>query len=257
MPLDDTADRLDEIAAEIRTKWSRVGRDIVATQRLLNEARDLCRARRRSFDKWCRSGEFGIHKTQIHNLLNGRSSSHKGSNVHPVDVLLRKIVDDDSGNIYDKTRLLTPFDRLEQIKRDFDPDFDANPHPLPFVGYDSLAEEWGWRTYCNPMFRDSNKFVKKAILEHRKGKLVLIVLPLNTMGGVARLLDAGAVVYDLDIPAWRDIHDGSTNPLPKTQQMPCVWLVLIPKGYPNRAHGDPMDGWRGRHHCGVCPHRNG
>lgn len=89
-PLSDN--RLADIVAEIRTKWARVSRDVTAMQRLLNEARELCRTQRVSFDKWCRSGDLGIHKTQIYNLLNGRSSNH----VHPVNVLLGNPVETDA-----------------------------------------------------------------------------------------------------------------------------------------------------------------
>jgi hypothetical protein len=95
----------------MRTNWVRVrvGRDIEATRRLLNEARDLCRQRRMNFDRWCLSGKIGIHRSQIYNLLNGRSSSHiasdsfagspegsdraAGSHLHPVGVLHGKTVD--------------------------------------------------------------------------------------------------------------------------------------------------------------------
>jgi hypothetical protein len=70
--------RIDSGRRDIVVKIARVQRDIETTQRLLNEARDLCRDSRppRSFDKWCKSGKFGIQKTQIYNYLNGRTSVH-------------------------------------------------------------------------------------------------------------------------------------------------------------------------------------
>jgi hypothetical protein len=76
MPLDGSPTRLDEIAVLIRTTWARVTRDVAVTQQLLNEARELCRQRRESFDVWCKSGEFGISKTQIYRLLDGKTSGN-------------------------------------------------------------------------------------------------------------------------------------------------------------------------------------
>jgi len=83
------ANRLDQIAVEIRTTWGRVQRDTALTKRLLEEARTLCRARGESFDRWCLSGKIGIGKTQIYNLLGGHSSSHHMDvrSVHPVNAV--------------------------------------------------------------------------------------------------------------------------------------------------------------------------
>jgi hypothetical protein len=86
LPFPPSASRLDEIAAELRTALTRVKRDVAISQRLLIEARELCRERRQSFDTWCTSKAFGIGKTQIYNIIDGRSSSH----VHPVNVSQQK-----------------------------------------------------------------------------------------------------------------------------------------------------------------------
>lgn len=67
-------DRLNDIAAEIRTTWERVARDIEATRVLLNEARDLCRQRGESFDKWVKARHLGFGKTQAYRILDGKSS---------------------------------------------------------------------------------------------------------------------------------------------------------------------------------------
>jgi len=84
MPLDAPLglDRLTEIATTIRATWVRVRRDVAATQKLLLEAQDLCRARRVSFDKWCERGELGFGKRQAYNLLKGKTNGH----MNPVHV---------------------------------------------------------------------------------------------------------------------------------------------------------------------------
>jgi hypothetical protein len=81
-PTSPIPDRLDAIAGEIRTTWARIGRDTAMMQRLLAEARNLCRERKVNFDKWCLRKELGIGRSQIYNLLAGRTSSH----LHPVEV---------------------------------------------------------------------------------------------------------------------------------------------------------------------------
>lgn len=69
--------RLDDIAAEIRTTWVRVERDIEATRALLSEARDLCHTRGESFDTWLETRKLGFGKRQGYNILAGHSSSPK------------------------------------------------------------------------------------------------------------------------------------------------------------------------------------
>jgi phage N-6-adenine-methyltransferase len=169
-------------------------------------------------------------------ILAGFTSSHR-SVVHPVHNESEFLPDPRDRlrwgahpeNSKEAEYLLTPLDRLAELKRVFQIDFDACPFPRK-EGYDSLTEEWGKRTFVNAMFRDMGPFVTKAIVEYRAGKFVLIVLPLYQMGFIARLLCAGAVVYDLDIPAWRSIRDGvSTNPAPAKSRQPCVWLLLDPE----------------------------
>jgi hypothetical protein len=206
------ANRLDEIAVEIRTTWLRIERDIPTTQRLLNEARDLCRARRVNFDRWCKSGKFGIHKTQIYNLLKGQSSSH----VHPMDVLHGKT---------DKHFWLTPPAKKAEVYRVFNINYDACPYPRP-PGFDSLTEEWGTNTYVNSLFDNLGPFVKKAIEEFKKGKLIVLVMPTNSMRLIQQLQKAGATQWgEMESVDWEATEDGLISPDP----LLCVWLVLRPR----------------------------
>lgn len=75
VPLPVPNDRLDEIAVEIRETGARIIRDIAAMQRLCIEAQTICRDRKISFDKWCKSRQLGVGRTQIHNWINGFSNS--------------------------------------------------------------------------------------------------------------------------------------------------------------------------------------
>ena len=124
---------------------------------------------------------------------------------------------------------LTPPEKLAEIYRVFNIDFDCCPYPRP-EGFDALAiPSWGQRNYVNPPFDNIHPFVKKAIEEYWKGKMSVIVLPICAMGDIARLLVAGATQWGgLEIPDWRAIEDGTINPAPPQSRQPCVWLVLRP-----------------------------
>jgi hypothetical protein len=83
---------------------------------------------------------------------------------------------------------LTPPDLLERLAAEFGPfDFDPCPYPLP-EGFDGLTCEWGQRNYVNPPFgsimhqgkkKGPTAWVRKALDEWRKGKLVVLVYPID------------------------------------------------------------------------------
>ena len=94
VPFSPKSPRLDQIASAIRTTWARVLRDVEATKRLLEEARDECFRLGRSFRDWCHTAraKIGIGRSQVYNILDGRTSSHltasaspSSQGVHPVD----------------------------------------------------------------------------------------------------------------------------------------------------------------------------
>jgi hypothetical protein len=94
---------------------------------------------------------------------------------------------------------------MEQLDNEFHFDFDACPYPKP-EGYDSLTEEWGQSTYVNPPFNGPTKWVRKAIEEHRKGKRVVFVFPIDKW--VHMLLEEGATVRNLKDVRWCATEDG-------------------------------------------------
>jgi hypothetical protein len=122
---DPQSSPLDKINSHIRATFARVKRDIESMQEWIEKAREECRRTRRSFDNWARSGECGIKKTQIYNILKGVFS------VHPVNVPPKKEVE----------FILTPLDRWDQIHRIFNFNHDAYPFPRK-KGFNSLTEEY-------------------------------------------------------------------------------------------------------------------
>jgi hypothetical protein len=82
---------------------------------------------------------------------------------------------------------LTPPDLYATLDAEFHFDFDPCPYPLP-EGFDGLTCEWGASNYVNPPFgsiiHDGKKkgmtaWVRKALVEHAKGKRVVMVYPID------------------------------------------------------------------------------
>lgn len=93
-----------------------------------------------------------------------------------------------SGNRVDgKHYWLTPPELYARLDAEFHFDFDPCPYPKP-EGFDGLTCEWGQRNYVNPPFgsiihqgkkKGPTAWVRKAIIEQRKGKLVVLVYPVD------------------------------------------------------------------------------
>lgn len=114
---------------------------------------------------------------------------------------------------------LTPPALLAELSAEFGPfDFDPCPYPLP-EGFDGLTCEWGRRNYVNPPFgsimhqgrkKGPTAWVRKAIEEHRKGKTVVLVYPVDKW--ILMLLkEVGANVRNLGDVRWLATEDGSVG----------------------------------------------
>jgi hypothetical protein len=110
---------------------------------------------------------------------------------------------------------LTPLDLKLKLDAEFQFDFDPCPYPLP-EGFDGLTCEWGKSNYVNPPFgsiihqgrkKGPTAWARKAILEHSKGKRVVLVYPIDKW--VLMLMAAGAEVRNLGDVRWCAIEDGS------------------------------------------------
>src|SRR3990167_4348908 len=85
--------------------------------------------------------------------------------------------------------ILTPPAELAALREEFGELYDPCPWPRP-LGYDGLTADWGPVSYVNPLFWGGGitAWVRKAISERDKGKLVIMALPVD--GWVRLLIDA-------------------------------------------------------------------
>ena len=53
--------------------------------------------------------------------------------------------------------------------------------PCPYESnFDGLSIEWGEKNFVNPPYSKASDFIDKAIVEHKKGKLVVLLIPART-----------------------------------------------------------------------------
>lgn len=113
---------------------------------------------------------------------------------------------------------LTPPDLMESFQTEFQFDYDACPFPKP-ESFDGLTDEWGKSSYCNPPFgsimhqgkkKGPTAWARKAIVENKKGKRVVLVFPIAKW--ILMLLAAGAKVRNLGDVKWCAIEDGKPGP---------------------------------------------
>ena len=100
---------------------------------------------------------------------------------------------------------LTPPELYEKLDAEFHFDFDPAPYPRP-DSFDGLECEWGQSSYLNPPFKGPTAWVRKAIEQHKQGKTVVFVFPLDKW--VHYLLAAGAEIRTLGDVRWHSIEDG-------------------------------------------------
>lgn len=76
----------------------------------------------------------------------------------------------------------TPSYVYDQLNNEFSFDYDPCPLKNDITKFDGLKSEWGNSTFCNPPYSKDLKplFIKKAIEEKNKGKLVVMLLPVST-----------------------------------------------------------------------------
>ena len=110
---------------------------------------------------------------------------------------------------------LTPPEIYEPLQKEFNFDFDPCPYPKP-ESFDGLTSEWGKSNYVNPPFgsiihqgkkKGPTAWARKAIEEHKKGKSVVLVYPIDKW--ILMLLQEGAEVRNLGDVKWLATEDGS------------------------------------------------
>ena len=115
---------------------------------------------------------------------------------------------------------LIPPEIYQRLDNEFHFDFDPCPYPLP-DGYNSLEVEWSQSSYVNPPFRKHDgggygptAWVRKAIEENKKGKQVVLMLPVQSY--VNLLLEAGAELRSAGRVRWieADTKEPCKSPSP-------------------------------------------
>lgn len=104
---------------------------------------------------------------------------------------------------------------MHELQQEFAFDFDPCPYPVP-PNFDGLTCEWGKSNYVNPpfgsIFHEGKKkgptaWARKAIEEHKKGKRVVFVYPIDKW--VLMMLAEGAKVRNLGDVRWCSTEDGT------------------------------------------------
>jgi len=111
-----------------------------------------------------------------------------------------------SGNVVGQY-WLTPPALYKELDTEFHFDFDPCPYPYKQDGIDI---DWGQSSFVNPPFRKKDSinghgptsFVRKAIEENKKGKQVVLIIPVQSY--VNMLIEAGAELRSLGRVRWID-----------------------------------------------------
>lgn len=112
---------------------------------------------------------------------------------------------------------LTPPDLYAQLDAEFHFDFDPCPYPKP-ADFDGLTCEWGQRNYVNPPFgsivhegkkKGPTAWMRKAIEEQRKGKLSVVVYPVDKWVLMMLAATGAKNVRNLGDVKWCATEDGS------------------------------------------------
>lgn len=122
---------------------------------------------------------------------------------------------------------ITPPELYAELDAEFAFDFDPCPFPLP-DGFDGLTCEWGQSNYVNPPFgsimhkgpndRKAKKkgptaWVRKAIVEWKKGKRVVLVYPMDkwVLLILGEILGEHAHVRNLGDVKWLPTEGGAAG----------------------------------------------
>lgn len=118
---------------------------------------------------------------------------------------------------------LTPPELYAELDAEFHFDFDPCPYPKP-AGFDGLTCEWGQSNYVNPPFgsilhqgpgdkkpkkKGPTAWMRKAIEEHKKGKTVVIVYPVDKWVLMMTEVCGASNIRNLYDIKWRAVEDGS------------------------------------------------
>jgi len=118
---------------------------------------------------------------------------------------------------------ITPPELMASLEAEFHFNFDPCPFPRP-AGFDGLKEDWGARNWVNPPFVGTSAaaWTKKAIEERDKGKLVVMIFPVDRW--LTRMVTASAEIRVPPPFHWLNPR-GKPQPAPR----PHLLFILRPK----------------------------
>lgn len=114
---------------------------------------------------------------------------------------------------------LTPPSLYAELDAEFCFDFDPCPFPKP-ADFDGLTCEWGQRNYVNPPFgsivhqgkkKGPTAWMRKAIEEQRKGKLSVVVYPVDKWVLMMMAAIGAQNIRNLGDVKWCATEDGSAG----------------------------------------------
>ncbi len=103
----------------------------------------------------------------------------------------------------------TPKEFYDKLNLEFNFDFDPCPIDPTFNG---LEIEWGSSNFVNPPYSNLKEWAKKSIIEWRKGKTVVLLIPART--DTAAWHDYIMLSSDIRFIRGRLKFGGSKNPAP-------------------------------------------
>jgi len=159
-------------------------------------------------------------------LHNGRSAGRLHQTVRCGGVVTHQSKLDPAENKFHKGNQqdgkhywLTPPEIYESLNAEFAFNFDPCPYPLP-EGFDGLTCNWGSSSYVNPPFgsimhegkkKGPTAWVRKSIIEHQKGKTVVLVYPVDkwVLMLVNEIFGVDAEIRNLGDVKWLATEDAS------------------------------------------------
>lgn len=154
--------------------------------------------------------------------MSGQATLWHQSQLPPTENKFHKGNGDDGKHYW-----LTPPALFAELDAEFGFDFDPCPYPKP-ENFDGLTCEWGRSNYVNPPFgsimhqgpgeksprkKGPTAWVRKAIEEWRKGKLVVLVYPVDKwlLMLTEVILGDDAEIRNLGDVKWCATEDGSAG----------------------------------------------
>lgn len=133
---------------------------------------------------------------------------------------------------------IMPPEKLNELDREFNFDFDPCPFPRP-DGFDGLEVNWGKSNWVNPPFTGMAKepgkrkigpmaWARKALAERDKGNASVLIFPIYQVRVISFLEDHKAEIRYAGKIRWLAVEDGTPNPCESSSIQPCVILIIKP-----------------------------